>query len=257
MTVRFARARYKCALFTVAVAILAFAVPQAAESGPPFVTDDPEPVAPRHMEIYTGYTVAGAQDGRTGTLPFLELNWGPRRNVQLSLTVPRAYSMQNGEWASGLGDLEVGVKVRFVPESRTLPQVALYPVATLPTGDPSRKLGDGATATFLPLWAEKHLGAITVYGGGGVWNRGGASPARWSQMGIAVEAALSEHVMLGAETYRIGARRFNEPSYTAVAFGASAGIGEHRRVLLSFGRSTRGAPQNTVYAAIETLVGQR
>jgi hypothetical protein len=187
----------------------------------------------------------------------VELNWGPRRNAQLSLTIPYAFNAGRGSRDRGVGDLEFGVKLRFVPEARLRPQIALYPIATIPTGDATRRLGDGATAVFLPLWAQKRIGAITVYGGGGVWNRSGAAAARWSQSGLAVEAALGERARLGAEIYHVGARGIDDPAYSAIGVGGAHALGERVRLLFSVSRAWRGAPHNTVYAAIETLAGPR
>lgn len=241
----------------IILTVLGLLVPLPAESGPPFVTDDPEPVAPLHWEIYAGYALATDAFAHTGTLPFVEVNWGPLRNVQLSLTVPYAFSVGRGAWSSGLGDIELGAKFRFVPEGRLRPQIALYPIESVPSGNAPRSLGEAAAAVFLPLWLQKQIGAFTVYGGGGVWNRGGASPARWAQTGITVEAAIGSRAMVGVETYRIGAQGPGDPAYTAFTWGAWYELDERHRILFSLGRSSRGAPHSTAYLAIETLLGHR
>jgi hypothetical protein len=230
-------------------------VPRIAGAGPPFVTDDPEPTAPQQWEMYAGYAAEGNDEGREGALPFVEANWGARRNLQLSLTIPYGFAEQDGGRERGFGDLELGVKLRFVPESRSRPQVAFYPLVTIPSGGASHHLGEGATAVFLPLWAQKNIGAISVYGGGGIWNRGGTAAARWGQTGIVVQATLGERVMVGGETYRVGAREPSEPPYTAVAIGAACAFSDRLRLLFSAGRSSRGAPHDTLYIAIETIAG--
>ena len=241
----------------VVLTLLAIVLPREVDSGPPFVTDDPEPVAPQHWELYTGYALEVDREGRTGALPFLEVNWGPRRNVQLAVFAPYAFSLQQGARNRGLGDLEFGVKLRFIPEDRLRPQLAFYPIAAEGTGDVARHLGEGGKAIFLPLWAQKQVGAVTVYGGAGIWNRSGVSPARWSQTGIVVEVALHTKTMVGAETYRVGARGADEPAYTAIAGGAAYDLDEHHRIMFSLGRASRGAPHSTAYVALETLLGPR
>jgi hypothetical protein len=245
------------ALAAVIVMVLGLLIPSPAQCGPPFVTDDPEPTAPQHWEIYAGYTLANDTIAHTGTLPFVEVNWGPRRNVQLALTAAYAFSMQGGAWNSGIGDLDLGVKFRFIPEARLRPQVAVYPIVSVPTGNASRDLGEGATALFLPLWLQKQIGAFTVYGGGGVWNRTGTSPARWGQTGLTIEAQVGSRAMVGVETYRFGAQGFGDSAYTALAWGAAYDLDERHRLLLSFGRSSRGAAHSTAYLAIEALLGHR
>src|SRR5882724_10068903 len=44
--------------------------------GPPFATDDPEPVEYRHWEIYLASQYQHATDGAAGTLPHVEVNYG-------------------------------------------------------------------------------------------------------------------------------------------------------------------------------------
>jgi hypothetical protein len=244
----------RCALVAAGIVLCALAaVP--AKAGPPFVTDDPQPVAPGHWEIETGYAGTGDDRAHSGAFPFIELNWGPRRNAQLSLTIPYASSVEQKARNRGFGDLELGLKVRFVPEASLRPQIALYPVVAIPTGNATLHLGDGATSVFLPLWAQKQIGRFTLYGGGGIWNRGGSTPARWGQTGFVVEAALGERTMVGAELYHIGARGADEPAYSAFGIGGAHALGDGTRLLFSLGRAWQGAPHNTIYAAIEVLAG--
>src|SRR5271169_4444870 len=62
----------------------------AAWAGPPFQTDDPEPIDFRHYESY----IFAASDGTaiaTGTAgPATEFNWGALPNVHLHIIVPVA-----------------------------------------------------------------------------------------------------------------------------------------------------------------------
>jgi hypothetical protein len=47
-----------------------------ANAGPPFITDDPEPVELHNWEVY-GFTAGAHQHGNTsGVLPGLEVNYG-------------------------------------------------------------------------------------------------------------------------------------------------------------------------------------
>src|SRR5258708_838938 len=53
-----------------------------AHAGPPFATDDPEPVEYRHWEIYLGSQYEHGGDGASGTLPHLEVNYGALPELQ-------------------------------------------------------------------------------------------------------------------------------------------------------------------------------
>src|SRR5271156_5512788 len=61
-----------------------------AWAGPPFQTDDPQPIDFRNFEFYTFFTSDGTAV-ETDTLgPALELNWGALPNVHLHIIVPAA-----------------------------------------------------------------------------------------------------------------------------------------------------------------------
>src|SRR5512135_1954309 len=60
-------------------------------AGPPFMTDDPEPVEHQHWEFYVASQYANDNDGASGTAPHVELNYGVVPDVQLHLIVPNAF----------------------------------------------------------------------------------------------------------------------------------------------------------------------
>jgi len=60
----------------------------AALAGPPFVTDDPEPVELHHWEIYLATQQYHNADGWSGTSPHLEINYGVLPDVQLHIIAP-------------------------------------------------------------------------------------------------------------------------------------------------------------------------
>ena len=93
-------------MFTAALAAaIVLVCKTAAFAGPPYETDDPEPTEYRSYEIY-------AYDDRA--TPSLEFNYGLLRNVQFSVS-----------FQDGVRKAEVGVKYRFLTETRTRPQIAL------------------------------------------------------------------------------------------------------------------------------------
>src|SRR5882724_11775416 len=90
-----------------ALAILAFA--PAMQAGPPFLTDDPEPVELHHWEIYLATIDSKTSDGWTGTAPHIELNYGAAPGLQLHLIAPMNYDApKNGPSHIGYGDTELG-----------------------------------------------------------------------------------------------------------------------------------------------------
>jgi hypothetical protein len=59
-----------------------------AFAGPPYITDDPEPVEYQHWEVYFASIFAKQPDAWTSTAPHLEVNYGPIPNVQLHIIAP-------------------------------------------------------------------------------------------------------------------------------------------------------------------------
>src|SRR5450432_3246875 len=125
-------------------AALLLACPLTALAGPPFVTDDPEPVDYQHWEFYLASQHTETSDGWAGTAPHFELNYGVIPNVQLHIIMPLAYNAPNdGSAHYGYGDAELGVKFRFIEETEKIPQVAIFPLLEIPTGNASDGLGSG------------------------------------------------------------------------------------------------------------------
>src|SRR5579863_6691086 len=76
-----------------------------AWAGPPFETDDPEPVELGHWEIYTFSAGAIGSHDATGLGPSLEVNYGAAPNLQLHLIATTAYDAPSGGTAAfGVGD---------------------------------------------------------------------------------------------------------------------------------------------------------
>jgi hypothetical protein len=180
------------------------AVPVLA--GPPFVTDDPEPVDYQHWEINTAMQGAYTKDGRSGAWPSVDMNYGPLPDIQAHVGLFATYDKGAGERLQyGYGDTELGLKWRFLDEDEEgwRPQMAIYPITDFSTGSASRGLGAGHQRTFLPVWVQKSFGDWTVYGGGGYWiNHAADTDRNYWFTGMTVLRKLSEDWSLGAEMFR-------------------------------------------------------
>ena len=93
-------------------------IAQRAWAGPPFTTDDPEPVEYHHWEIYVASQLEHDKAGWSGTLPHFEVNYGALPNLQLHLIAPVSFSAAaHGATNFGYGDTELGAKYRFFEET--------------------------------------------------------------------------------------------------------------------------------------------
>ncbi|MBV8221835.1 MAG: hypothetical protein JO293_00565 [Candidatus Eremiobacteraeota bacterium] len=234
--------------------MLAGAASQAF-AGPPFFTDDPEPVEFRHYEIYAGAEYTHDGDEVSGSLPFVEINFGAAPNLQLSGNLPLAYQRASSTPAAyALTSLEFGAKYRFVPEDAGRPQVSIYPQVVFGSSGPG---GNGAPQYFVPLWAQKSYGPWTIFGGGGRWFNAAPPNQDFWFSGLCVQHDLPGGALVGIEVYHSTPEAFNTSDRTGVGAGFIAPIGHHHAILASFGRGIHGDNTFAGYVAYEFMLGPK
>ena len=235
--------------FLAAAAVVIAA--SSARAGPPFFTDDPEPVERHHNEFYLFATYEKTADGVAGVGPAVEYNDGPAEDLQFHVVVPLAFARpEGGGGTAGIGDVEVGVKYRFVHESARAPQVGIFPMIELPTGDEDRGLGNGRVWARLPLWIQKSFGPWTTYGGGGwVWND---APGMRSHPfgGWLLERDVGKALMLGGEIFAEGADADGGRTSTLANLGGQAHLTETMSLLFSAGHSIGGDARTVAYLGL-------
>ena len=218
-------------------------------AGPPFLTDDPEPIDYHHYELYL-YTIldknnVGVEEPQLQS-PAMEMNWGVLPNVQLHIMVPYAWSLPSAAPAArGLGDIEVGFKYRFIQETENRPQVAIYPLIELPTGNTNQNLGNGKLWLKLPIWLQKNWGDWTTYGGIGY----ALNSATYMQVamrnypfaGLLVQRKMNGHLTLGVELFSQGAVSAEKSrSFTIMNAGGNYKFTKNFSLLFSSGHSVVG-----------------
>jgi hypothetical protein len=206
-------------------------------AGPPFLTDDPEPVEVNHCEFYVASQQTLNSDGRSATLPHFELNYGALHNLQLHVIAPLAFNRPSGGPAtSGYGDTELGAKYRVVEETDSTPQIGVFPLYIAPTGDAARSLGNGAAQIYLPVWLQKSWGKWTSYGGGGyLINRAAGAKNSWF-VGWEVQRELSDTLTIGAELFHRTGQLRGQGNSAGFNLGAIVNLDEHNHILLSAGK---------------------
>jgi hypothetical protein len=193
---------------------LLVSVATIARAGPPFQTDDPQPIDFRNVEFYTFGVFDGTGVEGDTMAPAAEFNWGALPNVHLHIIVPAAGILPSnnpalapagqGPRAFGLGDIEVGIKLRFVQETKHRPMIGTFTMIEIPTGNAARGLGVGKTWYKVPLWAQKSFGPWTTYGGGGVTLVNAAGYRNFPFAGWLVQRDLGKKVTLGTEVFYHG-----------------------------------------------------
>jgi len=226
----------------------------AARAGAPFVTDDPEPVGPGQWEVFLASQPAHDPGGWSGTAPFVDANYGAVENLQLHLIVPFAFDApKHGRNSYGYGDTELGAKFRFVQEGELRPQVGVYPLVVLPTGNEARGLGGGRVQAFLRVWLQKSWGdperQWTSYGGG-YWINPGSGNRDWWYVGALLQRRVSDWLTLGAEVFHKTAQETDANGSTWLNAGAIADLDETVHLLASAGHNVDGASGFQAYLGL-------
>ena len=235
--------------------ILVF-VPKFAWAGPPFVTDDPEPVELRHWEIYLAAQYKHDRDQDSSTLPHLEINYGAIPNLQIHLIAPLVYVKPEGSRSQyGYGDTELGAKFRFIKETDYIPQVGIFPMVEFPTGDSDKGLGNGRTQYFLPVWLQKSWRPWTTYGGWGYWINPGEGNKDWWQFGWLIQREITKMLTVGTELYYKTAGTEDGKDTMGYTFGAIVNITENHHILLSAGQDIDGPNYLSAYIGYQFTFG--
>jgi hypothetical protein len=247
--------KYPWVVLTIMV-LLATLRPVSA--GPPFRTDDPEPVEHRHWEFYVATVYENGRGDLSGTAPHLEVNYGIVPDVQLHLLVPNAYDRPTeGPALFGLGNVEFGVKYRLLQESKYVPMIGVFPLLEAPTGSKARGLGTGQFQFFLPIWLQKSFGPWTTYGGGGYWiNPGPGNRNYWFAGGL-LQRDITKWLTIGAEVFHNTPSTEGEKSQTGYNVGSLVNFSEKHHFIGSAGTDVHGPATFFFYAGYLMTWGPR
>jgi hypothetical protein len=243
------------------LALLALAS-TAALAGPPFQTDDPQPIDYRNYEFYT----FGATDGtglETDTVtPGFEFNWGALPNVHLHIIVPATGIYPADEpRAFGMGDIELGVKLRFVQEGKHRPMIGTFTMIEVPTGNADKGLGVGKTWYKLPIWVQKSFGPWTTYGGGGETLVNVPGFRNYPFAGWLVQRDLGKKVTLGTELFYHGPEGDGTPFPKPATMVDLGGYYKFRdpgfQLLFCYGHTAIGKSENYAYLGLYWTWGKK
>ncbi|MGA2623760.1 MAG: transporter [Bacteroidota bacterium] len=245
--------RIRGPLYIICVA-LSFSLASQAFAGPPFKTDDPQPVDYHHWEFYVA-SMQQFQTHETGaTCPHFEVNYGVVPNVQLHVVVPLEYVHTVKGTHYGYSDTELGTKYRFIQETETVPQVGVFPLIEIPTGNASEQLGAGKVQLYIPAWVQKTWGKLTTYAGGGYWYNPGTGGRNSLFTGWQAQYDFSEVVTLGGEALYQTADSQGSESSAGFNFGGFINVSENHHILFSLGRSFSGEATITGYLGYQLTI---
>ncbi|WP_420265584.1 hypothetical protein [Candidatus Magnetominusculus dajiuhuensis] len=137
------------------------------------------------------------------------------------------------------------------------PQVSVFPIVDLPSGDSSRGLGEGHIKIFFPLWLQKSWGQWTTYGGGGYWYHPGDNNKNYRFVGWLLQRELSKTLTLGAEIFNTSSRAKGDRGETGFNIGGFINLSEDHHILFSAGRDINGPNTMLTYLAFQWTFGPK
>jgi hypothetical protein len=207
--------------FVVGFMLVAVRIPAAA--GPPFETDDPEPVACHHVEL----DIAEARQGEPASSGYLwEADYGPTQDIETSI-------------GGQPGEIELASAIRFVPETVKTPQVGFLPALTIKS--------DGETEVFLPFWIQKTIKRWTFFGGGGV-----SFGSEFT--GIAITRNFPSGSNVGLEFYRENQRNPIVPAAPRLGIGWTDQYAPSQAIMVWGGRPLAPNSKYLFYVGIQAVL---
>ena len=223
-------------------------------AGPPFDTDDPEPVDYLHWEFYISSMMEFQPDESNLTLPHFEVNYGVIPNVQIHLLAPIGYIHSESGTIYGYSTTELGIKYRFVSETDNLPQIGIFPLVEIPTGNKNEGLSNGQYQFYFPVWFQKSWGKLTSYCGGGYWFNPGQGNRNWIFTGWEVQYDFSEMITLGGEAYYHTADTQSSKSSAGFNLGGIINADQTNHILFSAGSASGSGRTITGYFGYQMTI---
>lgn len=232
--------------------------PLVAQAGPPYQTDDPDPVKYRHWEVYLATQIVSTAGAISGTAPHVEVNYGALPWLQLHVLAPLAYARPvGGPTAYGMGDIELGAKLRFVQEGKWWPMVGTFVQTEWPVGNAAAGLGTRHLHVLIPLWLQKSFGPWSTDIGGGFLADVDEAYRNYWLFGWQAQRRISDLATVGTELFYTAAHRDSTANSLRTNVGLVLNISDIHHVLLSVGHSITGDRTWQGYLAYQLTFGPR
>jgi len=219
---------------------------------PPLVSGDIPTADHRTYELFLGYVL---KDGGVVTeeeLPFWELVYGLTRVQELTIEAPILRRDDSAGTTTGIGDVILGTKYRFVGEPAADSGLSASLEVRLPTGDEERGLGSGAVNVDLRARGGFELGGEVIYFNlGHTWVGEDGKDNTWFYSGV-WDHPLGSTLRILTEVYGKTADEPGAPNAFAGTVGIKWRLPHRQQLQASIGRSLRdgrvGGPDLRVYA---------
>jgi len=230
-----------------------------AQGGPPMLTDDPGTPGNGNWEINLAYIEERNKLDQISSFPHIDVNYGLGESIQLKFETGWVFAnLADGGSRSGLDDSLVGLKWRFLDQSKTGLNMSVYPQLTAEnsTGSAARGIAPPGPNLLLPVEVSRDFGKLQVVGEVG-YEVMRSAENEWV-LGILGALAVSERLELLSEVHITGPKLFSE-SDVILNFGFRQELTPHLKLLASAGTGVNNGPNRTsfiAYLGIQVLFGE-
>ena len=218
------------------------ALPFTVHAGPPFITDDPEPVDFQHWEINTALTGSWRQGEASAGIPVVDINYGAAPDLQLHVQPRYSYERAEGGSQHGFDDTEIGVKYRLlnIRSGDVTWMLGTYPMYQAATGATRLGPGRGLGQLFVPLWLQRNSGKWSAYGGAGYRFNRGPDSRNSVFAGATLLYEVSDGLQLGGEVFHETPDSVGAKSTAGFNLGGIFNLRKNLNLLFSAGNSVNG-----------------
>ena len=239
----------ECVLFAAALSLAAYPS-AAAQGGPPMITDDPFTVGANNWEINLLPAMEHTKGSTLYEMPNVDMNYGVGYRIQLKFEVPWVVRKDAGVGAeSGLGNAGIGMRYRFIDESRHGFAMSTYPAFEFSGTSSSvrRGVAEPTRSFFVPVEIAKTVNGVGVNGEVGyLFEQGGEGS--W-EYGLLFGRNASEKVELLGELHESVDKGFAANEFL-INLGSRIGMTDHVTLLVSAGRTLHGVGSPTTIASL-------
>lgn len=242
----------------VCLIIVIESIVNSAWAGPPFITDDPEPVKYQHWEVNYAVGKTWRQDSASAGIPSIDINYGISPNMQVHAQPRYSYERITTDRHFGTDDTEIGVKYRFLnlEQGDSSFMVGIYPMLQIPTGNTSLGPGRGKGQSFLPLWLQRNTEKWTIYGGTGYRINPGTGNKNSVFLGGTALYQVTPTLQLGGEVFHETPDTVDGESTAGFNLGGNYNLANDYNLLFSAGKGLQNVSSTnrlSVYLALQVL----
>ncbi len=219
---------------------------------PPWATDWARTVAFRSFVSRLSFNSTYNETSRKTEIPRLQLSYGASPTTELIIRSSDIDVRKNLQDHRSISDTSLGVKHRFIDDSKAGVQIGASYFLSVPTGRPSVGTGTGTYDSTVSLLASKRCGSsqISMSSGANLYGRRSTNLTN-GFVGLLLTEDTRNKDTVGIEVFATGPQKRNARADVASGIGIMHPINPSEMALLRIGHSFEGFSTLNVYIGFQ------